>query len=333
MKIIVSGLLAAAVWLSASAGAAPQAQDAAPVPVPVPIDVAGSVPGMALADLETLLSVRSVPAAREQLLAQLVALAGKGDGASAFYLGVLYRHGDAHPAHLVERDLDTARYWLEKCLGMTRCPLLALASLAELELSAHNPKPAMQWAQAWIALDREFTARARAASGRTLRPSQLNRDTAYHAYLLERCYAAMPSGDRDAIGLAWFNELRLQRGKVLDRMLFAQIDALQAQGADEDAGLAPRAENQRRKTRFDSPMDLPVTPALTLFLLRGNPQGGRPESSLVIEALPSPSAARGLEALARDFKTAPYPAAAGQRRYDTVPMSFNRGPYALTGKQ
>lgn len=331
LKNTVAGLLAATMWLAASAGAVPQAHDAAPAPAPA--SVAVGVPSMALADLETLLSVRSVPAAREQLLAQLVALARNGDGASAFYLGVLYRHGDAHPAHLVQRDDDTARYWLETCLEMTRCPLLALASLAELELSAGKPKPAMQWAQAWIALDRELTAREREASGRTLRPSQLNRDTAYHAYLLERCYAAMPSGDRNAIGLAWFNELRLQRGKVLDRMLFAQIDALHAQDTGESAGLAPRAENQRRKTVRDSPMDLPVTPALTLFLLRGNPQGGRPESSLVIEALPSPSAARGLEALARDFKTAPYPAAAGQRRYDTVPMSFNRGPYALTGKQ
>lgn len=329
MKKWMLAMLAAGLCLAVAEVAA---QDAAASPSPGSAAAVAPavVPTMALDDLQTLLSVRSVPAARAQMLAQLVALAGKGDGTSAYVLGALYRNGEAHPAHLVPRDLDTARYWLERCLGMPRCPLLALASLAELELSAGNAKPALQWAQGWVALDREFTARAHEMQGRTLRPSQRNRDTAYHAYLLERCYAAMPLGDRDALGLAWFNEFRVQRGRVLDRLLFAQIDALQAQTAD--SGLAARAENQRRKTVLDSPMDLPVTPALSLFLLRGDPQGGRPEAALVIEALPSPNAARGLEALARDFKTAPYPAQAGQRRYDMIPMSFNRGPYALTGK-
>ncbi|MBN6113354.1 hypothetical protein [Xanthomonas bonasiae] len=333
MKKWMQAVLAAALCLAAAAEVV--AQDAAAPPSPAAATsapVPSAVPTLALEDLQTLLSARSAPAAREQMLAQLVALAGKGDGMSAYVLGVLYRNGEAHPAHLVPREPDTARYWLERCLGMPRCPLLALASLAELELSAGRAKPALQWAQGWVALDREFTTRARAIEGRTLRPSQRNRDTAYHAYLLERCYAAMPAGDRDALGLAWFNEFRGQWGGVLDRMLFAQIDALQAQSTGEDSGLAARAENQRRKTVLDSPMDLPVTPALSLFLLRGDPQGGRPESALVVEALPSPNAARGLEALAHDFKTAPYPAQAGQRRYDLMPMSFNRGPYALTGK-
>lgn len=330
--LLVAGLcVAVAAQARAQQAATPAAPaDAAPAATQAPVPAA--VPTLALDDLETLLSLRAAPEARAQMLAQVVALAGKGDGASAYVLGVLYRNGEAHPAHLVPRDLDTARYWLERCLGMPRCPLLALASLAELELSAGNAKPALQWAQGWVALDREFTTRAREIEGRRVRPSQRNRDTAYHAYLLERCYAAMPSGDRDAIGLSWFNAFRVQWGRVLDRMLFAQLDALQAQDGEEAGGLTARAENQRRKTVLDSPMDLPVTPALSLFLMRGDPQGGRPESALVLEALPSPNAARGLEALARDFKTAPYPAAAGQRRYDLIPMSFNRGPYALTGK-
>ena len=83
--------------------------------------------------MAALLDRDAAPEARDRAMQQLVASAQAGDGHAAFYLGALYRSGMDHPARRVERDVETARFWLEKCVASQRCPLVALASLAELE--------------------------------------------------------------------------------------------------------------------------------------------------------------------------------------------------------
>ena len=237
-----------------------------------------------------------------------------------------------HPARRVERDVETARFWLEKCVASERCPLVALASLAELELAAGNAKPAMQWAQAWVVLDREQEKRTRGPRPQDNTRDMSFRNTAYQAYLLDRCYKAMASAkDAEAQGRAWFQELARERGAQLDRMLFAMLDGPPASGQEEGRPVLQLAtEGQRTKIMADDAR-IPIGPSLGFFLYRGNPEGGRAEGVWMIEALPNPAGARGLEAQARGLRTRPYaPASDGRRAYAYVPMMFNDGAYSLT---
>lgn len=285
-------------------------------------------------EMEVLLSREVDPALRRAALAKLVALAQSGDGLSAFTLGALYRTGMDHPAKLVEREPDSARYWLEKCIDLADCPLLALASLAELELSTGRAKQAMQWAQAWVALEREREARSSAREGGDAGARGFYRVTSYHAYLIDRCYDAMSGAesDKDALRRAWFDELRRQRGRQLDRMLSAAVDAsARRAGAYVDQGLEPSAENQRRKT-IGADVPQPRQPALGLFLYRGNPNGGRAESVDVVEILPLPVSAFGLKLMTQNMRSKPYESTDGTRRFALIGMSFNKSDYYLLGE-
>lgn len=297
----------------------------------VPPPAAGELPGAAAslenAELDRLLSVATGGEERRALMAKLVARA-QGDGHAAFYLGALYRSGMDHPARLVDRDLETARHWLHKCVEAQRCPLLALASLAELELAAGEPKAAMQWAQAWVILEREQDRQQRQGDRYRQTKGAPYQHTSYQAYLLKRCYKAMPgTQDQVALGRSWFDELRTARGTQLDRMLFTALDVPAA------AAAAPRlelsAEKQRTK-RADPNTPTPPHPVHALYLYRGAPGGGRPESLQLIEALPTPLGASWLLVQARSVKMKPYALdASGTRLYAELPMSFNDWEYSL----
>ena len=292
------------------------------------------VDAMDARQLETLLSADANVDLRKAALQGVVARAQGGDGWSAFLLGALYRSGKDHPAKLMDRDPDTARHWLELCVDRApRCPLLALTSLAELELAENNVKPAMQWAQAYAVLDRELGTRQAAKGDVPERRRDAELRTSYHAYLLERLYRRMPTLGKDAddIGLAWFTELRKQRGKALDRMFFAALDGDGADSPIADEGLEPSAENQRRRT-IDGSTAQPRQPALGLFLVRGNPAGGPAEAVETIESLPNPMKTFGLKGMARSMRTKPYEAPAGTRRYSVLPLSYGRESFYLYDK-
>lgn len=280
--------------------------------------------------LETLLDRDAPKDAREAAMQQLVAHAQAGDGYSAFYLGALYRQGMDHPAQLVEKDVETARFWLEKCVESARCPLFALASLAELELAAGKAKPAMQWAQAWVVLDRELDNRTRGTRPHQNTTDAQYKNTAYHAYLIERGYKAMAKAkDADALAREWFDELRKARGAQLDRMLFAQLEGEGGTATWSSSKLQMSAENQREKIMAPDAR-VPLGPSLGLFLYRGNPAGGRAESLWMIEGLPTPASARGLDVQARSFRIKPYELGEdGKRAYALLPISFNDGGYSL----
>lgn len=280
--------------------------------------------------IETLLEEESEPASRQQALREVVARAQAGEAWSAYLLGALYRSGMDHPARLFERDPDTARHWLMRCVGSAGCPLLALASLAELELAERRAKPAMQWAQAWVVLDRELAERLRAGDEPSSTSLRALMRTSYHAYLIERCYALMQGSqaERDAQGLAWFNELRATHGKALDRMFFAALDERTDLLTPIDQGLEPSAENQRRRT-IDGNAPAPRQPALGVYLYRGDPAGGPAEAVQTIEALPNPMKTFGMRTLARSMRTKPYQATAGERRYAVLPLAFGQSDYYL----
>ena len=280
--------------------------------------------------LETLLDREAPKDKRDAAMQQLIAHAQAGDGHSAFYLGALYRNGMEHPAKLVERDVETARFWLQRCVESARCPLIALASLAELELAAGNAKSAMQWAQAWVILDRELENRTRGSKPHQNTTDAPYKNTAYQAYLLDRSYKTMSKvKDPDAQGRAWFDELRKARGAQLDRMLFAQLQGESGAATWGSGKLQMSAENQREKIVAPDAR-IPIGPSLGLFLYRGNPEGGRAEAAWMVEGLPTPASARGLDTQARSFRIKPYALDEdGKRAYALLPISFNDGEYSL----
>ena len=283
---------------------------------------------MQAAEFEALLMRDADPAARRASMQKLVSLAQSGQGYPTFVLGALYRHGMEHPARLVERDDETARHWLDKCVDSTGCPLMALASLAELELAAGNAKPAMQWAQAWVVLEREFNRQSRTSPVRT--HDEEYQFTSYQAYLIGRCYKAMPNTrDPGALGMQWFNELRSARGKSLDRMLFDALDRDSNSGWINGKGVEITADNQRHK-EVEASAPQPVSPAAGLYLYRGSPTGGRAENVVLVEALPAPLAARGLVHIARNVRTKPYRQEEGSaKRYGLLPVSYNDWQHSL----
>lgn len=284
-------------------------------------------------ELERLLSPGTDEAVRVALMQQLVASAQSGDPHGAFYLGVLYRHGWAHPARLVDQDVESARHWLQRCVATPGCPVMALASLAELELADGQARPAMQWAQAWVLMERKLAEQSRARQPRPPTRDAPFEDTSYQAYLLKRCYDAMPGNvNRDVVGRAWFDDLIGQHGPQLEAMFQHHLASggTVPGGVTQAAGnLEMSAENQRRKTvNPDAPM--PIAPAMGLFLYRGNPAGGRGEAVQLVEALPNPAGARGLALIAREFRTREYPVGdGGERRYALLPISFNEWQHSL----
>ena len=254
--------------------------------------------------VETLFTPGIPAATRAAAIAAAVAAAQRGDGHAAFYLGVLHRHGKAHPASVEDRNVDTARHWLQRCVAAPRCPRTALDSLSELELAEGNHKAAMQWAQASATLGREL-ARLQGKPDHDI--------GGYTGYLLRRNFEYLPKSGRDALVQGWFGELLAARGKQLDRML------AYAREADEshDATIADTHQAAQLNR-------VPRKPALGLYLLRLSPGGGRPESVLLIEALPTPSAVLGLEGMARRFQARAYvPGTANARSHITVPIVFH----------
>ncbi|GHA84898.1 hypothetical protein [Cognatilysobacter bugurensis] len=260
------------------------------------------------------------PPQRADARRQTIEAAMKGDGAAAFRLGALFRLGMEHPAQAVERDLDTARYWLEKCVDAPRCPALALASLAELEIEAGRYREAMQWAQAWAAVERELHALGRRPGESSFRPAS------YTAYLLKRCFEYLPKqGREDAVAEA-FTEFQQRRGAQLQRMAAAAAAV----------AAVPLREQQRAEfaaSRYNHPVQAsrrPTAPAVALYLLRADPAGGRPEAVTLIEALPSPREALAFAGVARRWESRPYaPDTADERRYAMLPIELSDPRYAV----
>jgi len=98
-----------------------------------------------LADLARFLDA-SVPAdQRRALFEGWRAAALSGDTDAQYIVGSIYRRGDSIDPHVVDRDSDQARRFLSTAAGHGR--LLAMAKMAELELSEDRPLDAMIWTQ------------------------------------------------------------------------------------------------------------------------------------------------------------------------------------------
>ncbi len=284
-------------------------KSAAVTPPPSPERLQGS-------ESEALFAPGADPSKHNAAKKRAIKLALAGDGYAAFELGVLFRHGMDHPARAVERDLDTARSWLERCVKATACPRMALVSLAELELQAGNYRTAMQWAQAWATLDQQLK--------KTDSQPPRSGDASYSAYLLTRCFEYLPKqGREDAVAHA-FTEFLALHGKHLDRMLAKGRDGQLSELKNWAEFAAAKSNHWVNANRT------PKLPSMGLFLLRAAPQGGRAEAVILVEALPSPRAVLGLEGVAMRFESKAYrPGAEGERRYGFLPIDVADPRYAL----
>jgi hypothetical protein len=263
-------------------------------------------------EIEALFSPDTNSGLRATAIQHAVKLAMAGDGRAAFDLGVLYRHGMDHPARAVEQNVETARYWLEKCVQSKNCPLFALVALAELELQAGNDKAAMQWAQAWRAIEQEID-----------KARKKPEPDAYAAYLLSRCFARMDGKDRDRLSSEWFAELLAKRGKQLDHMLAEQLKEL----PEREKNWIAFSQRKSRNVVTFRPTEVPT---IALFLLRASPAGGRPEKVTLIEAFPKTGSLAGLPGVAGRLESKPYEVMdGGSRRYSFVPVAFNDPRYGL----
>lgn len=268
-------------------------------------------------EVEALFSPAADTAAHASALKHAVRLAMAGDGRAAFYLGVVYRHGEEHPSQAVERNVETGRYWLEKCVGSERCPAMALASLAELELKAGNDKAAMQWAQAWATMEQQIEKKRET-------PSQAPGRDAYAAHLLSRCFERLPRSTRDDLASQWFKELLDQRGKQLDRMLDGELKGSE----NEKERWTSFFVRKSRTVRITRPPDVP---SMALFLLRAAPAGGRAENVTLIEGVPNPNKLGDFGGLLGRFESKPYPPSeSGAKHYAFLPIMLSDPRYGLT---
>lgn len=318
-KLIGMVLLVVLPWTGAAFGQQEETLQVAKPPPPA-VTKAKGLPG---GEVEALFATDSAPELRAQALKHAVSLAMSGDAESEYLLGVLYRQGGDHPADGVERNVETARYWLEKCFELGDCPTMVMASLAELELEARNDKQAMQWAQAWIALEREVQ-KIRAAEG-MVHGDKMHAE-AYAAYLLSRCFERLKRSEADRLASAWFEEFLAERSNQMNQVLaYATIRARESERNWID--------QIRRRNRNIFTMVHPEIPILALYQFRAAPQGGRVERVTLIEGLPSARKLRGMAAVIGRFESLPY---ASERpdayRYGHIPIEFSDPRYGLQAR-
>jgi hypothetical protein len=280
---------------------------------------------MPASEIEALLATggNADPVARDAARVHAIQRALGGDGRAAFVLGALFRSGQSHPARVTERDADSARSWFEKCLEAKDCPPMALASLAELELSEHNDEAALQWAQGLVlfngAMDKKL--------GRQTRPG----NDAYAASLLQRCTERFPRGKRGMAATVAFNRVKATHAEQLGRML--DDHAPDQPGGQVDHGAADQAKWASffvKKAPQTTVMREPSEPVYALYLLRAAPAGGRAERVTLIEGLPRAQHLDDFAASLARLESKPYAVNdAIPRRYALVPMQFNDPRYGL----
>jgi hypothetical protein len=118
---------------------------AAILPASTTVLAAAAATNQNLADLARFLDA-SVPAdQRRSLFEGWRTAALSGDADAQYIVGSIYRRGDSIEPHVVGRDADQARRFLSTAAGHGR--LLAMAKMAELELSEDRPLEAMIWTQ------------------------------------------------------------------------------------------------------------------------------------------------------------------------------------------
>lgn len=253
-------------------------------------------------------------------LATLATWEEKGPAAQEMLrLGALYRLGRAHPAALVDADLQKARDLLEQAALAGQ--LTAMASAAEIELRHGDAFFGMVWAQLYA----HYVQRES--------PSRFN---TYQADLIRRGFEALPPGEETEREIVRYVDGFIARyGGQIDAALAAAkqgavgplstcrpvhaVYPIERRGGSRALPLAG-GNNAIRRARM-------YKPGLALFLLHVTPSG-EVSHAFVIESLPGPATAEGLLASVQRLRFNPV-ADDAPVRITLMPMSFGDGSLRL----
>jgi TPR repeat protein len=150
-----------------------------------------------LADLARFLDKATPTEQRQALFSSWRDEALKGDADAQYLVGSIYRRGDEVVPHAVERDADQARRFLSTAAAHGR--LLAMAKMAELELSENRPLDATIWTQVYG----YYHGWAGTANPQDFGPHGERQPTLYFEDLLRRTAEALRrGGGADAASIA-----------------------------------------------------------------------------------------------------------------------------------
>lgn len=231
-----------------------------------------TAPALSNEELFRLLSTQTPQPQREALMQGVIAAAQAGSGWDTFLIGVLFRHGPRHPSQIAPQNLEVARDWLQRCVRTTGCPVLALASRAELEIEAGQPEAAVAWAQAYVYALREIGRRFDGGE-----PHRLSRG--YADELLDMAMRGLVANEGDRPPATLFEALKADYGHDLSRMIEEEVQ----NGREAQLVESPRiVKAPGRHVRA-----LQTVSCSGLYLLQIAPEGGPVRDMVLVEALPN----------------------------------------------
>lgn len=268
-------------------------------------------------DGAVLLDPEQDDAVRAGHLGPLQAAAADGDPQAQYVLGTLYRLGRAHPARLVDKDLDRAsRLLAHAALAGHR---LAMAGQAEAELEAGRPLAGMMWAQGFVRHAELFGSEPESGLGE-----------AYPAWLVKRHWDALRrEGTGAQLVEETFNGFVRQYAERIRAAVAAGPQASSCPDRQQpplefvrDGGGTLAGSGLHRQVR-----DRPEQPGMALYLVGVSPDGSLAKI-LVMDSLPGADMAEGLLA---NLRRARFNAVAADAplRWAQVPVHFDDGSIGL----
>ncbi len=247
------------------------------------------------------------PAARQQALAAIDALAQNGNAAAQFLMGSLYMWGPRHPASLTPRDLGRAANYMSN--AAVQGNLDAMAAMAEIEIDLHHPQPALVWALTDYYFHRHGPLQRKPHS--------------YLAGLLLRTESAVPKAQH--------------AGLIADANAFIQRYAGSIEHPPETFAHAPPAcrlkVDSKPWTVFAGAEGRALGPGVPhagiVWVLYSVDAHGRPVHEAVINAFPHIGLTQTLHLNMVMVRFNAVPQCPEPRRYDLLPFHFNDRRYSF----
>jgi hypothetical protein len=262
-------------------------------------------------DPALLLDINTPLNERQNIFSAFEKLANDGDTPSQYIVGSIYRIGQQLPASPVERDMVKAQLYLSN--AATHGEILAMAKMAEMELSTGNYLEAMNWAQIFG----HYSA---------LLPQKLRPSPGYTAELIERI------------------DEKFDRAKLPDvvknvNIFIANYDGVinagikTAQMRDSGTDIYPVSPSERQYmpgTGNSKFANLSPKAGFVEFLIVFKPDGSA-QKALVLDSIPDPYLGKALSYIAAAYRVNSVNGAKNDSpRYAWVPVMFDDNRYRLS---
>ncbi|GAB2555640.1 hypothetical protein [Rhodanobacter koreensis] len=264
-------------------------------------------------DPALLLDINTPINERQNIFSAFEKLANDGDTPSQYIVGSIYRIGQQLPASPVKRDVVKAQLYLSN--AATHGEILAMAKMAEIELSTDNYLEAMNWAQIFG----HYAA---------LLPQKLRPSPGYTAELIERIdekfdRAKLPDVVKNVnIFIANY-----------DNAINAGIKTAQMRDSGTDIYPVSSSERQRQympETGNSKFADLSPRAGFVEFLIVFKPDGSA-QKALVLDSIPDPHLGKALSYIAAGYRVNSVNDVENDNpRYAWVPVMFDDNRYRLS---